>query len=88
VILGGAAWFYFGGGLEHETARQMGEIEQKVATDSVTEYGIAKRNGNTMDACVQAGMVAAAFLQAKDEADYHKWKDTETADCKTAGLPQ
>jgi hypothetical protein len=54
----------------------------------VTEYGIAKRNGNSMDACVQAGFVAAAFLQAKDEASYRQWKDTETLDCKTAGLPQ
>jgi hypothetical protein len=88
LIAGVAIWFYFGGGLEHETAKEMGEIENKVATDSVTEYGIAKRNGNGMDVCVQAGMVAAAFLQAKDEASYRQWKDTETVDCKAAGLPQ
>ncbi len=88
VIAGVAVWYYFGGDLEHEAAKEMGKIEQEVATDSVTEYGIAKRNGNSMDACVQAGFVAAAFLQAKDEASYRQWKDTETLDCKTAGLPQ
>jgi hypothetical protein len=88
VIAGVTAWYFFGGGFEHQAAKDMGEIEQKVATDSVTEYGIAKRNGNSMDACVQAGLVAAAFLQAKDEASYRQWKDTETADCKVAGVPQ
>jgi hypothetical protein len=88
LIAGAGIWFYFGGGVEHEAARQMGQIENQVAADSVTQYGIAKRGGNAMDACVQAGMVSAAFLQAKDEDNYKQWKKTEAADCKIAGLPQ
>jgi len=86
LIAGGVLWYYFGGGLDQEAAREMGNIENKVASDSVTEYGIAKRNGSAMDICVQAGLVSAAYLQAKDEANYQKWKRTETDDCKAAGI--
>jgi serine protease inhibitor len=39
--------------------QQMNNIENKVASDAVEQYNIAKRNGGTaIDICVQAGMVA------------------------------
>lgn len=65
-----------------------GGVENKVANDAVEQYRIAVRNGTTMDRCVQAGMVSAAYLQAKDEAKYREWKETEEADCRAAGVPQ
>lgn len=65
--------------------REMADIEQKVAKDSEEQYTIAKKGGSKIDACVHAGMVAAAWLQAKDEAQYNKWKQVEEADCKAAG---
>jgi len=65
----------------------MQEIEDQVAADSVNQYRIAKNNGTPMDACVQAGLVAAAFLQAKDEPNYKKWKSVEHEDCIAAGMP-
>jgi hypothetical protein len=58
-----------------------------VVDDSVAQYDIAKRNGTRIDACVHAGMVSAAMLQAKDEAGFKKWKATEKADCRRAGVP-
>jgi len=39
------------------------------------------------DVCVHAGLVAAAYLQAKDEENYREWKATEKTDCVAAGLP-
>ncbi len=86
ALLGGGAWFYFGGGLEQQAAKNLHQIEQQVASDTEKQYRIAKKNGTPMDACVQAGMVAAAHLQAKNEAQYKKWKQTEKSDCKLAGL--
>ena len=65
-----------------------GGVEDKVATDAVEQYHIAVRDGTAMDRCVQAGMVSAAYLQAKDEAKYREWKETEEADCKAAGVPE
>lgn len=62
-------------------------IHDQVAADTVAQYEIAKRGGSAIDACVHAGMVAAAYLQAKDESNYQKWKATESADCKAAGMP-
>ena len=76
AICGATLWFFLGGGLEG-----------KVADDAVKEYEIAKRNGTKMDVCVQAGLVTAAYLQAKDEDKYREWKATEKADCTAAGLP-
>lgn len=77
AILVGILWYFIGGGLEN-----------KVADDAVKEYEIAKRNGTRMDVCVHAGLVAAAYLQAKDEGKYREWKATEKSDCAAAGLPR
>ncbi len=92
-ILGIAAvgfiiWFYFMGGIEQKTDSDMQNIKDKVASDSVAQYRIAERNGTAMDRCVQAGMVTAAFLQAKDEDDYRQWKAIEAKDCRAAGVSQ
>jgi hypothetical protein len=70
------AWYFFGGGLENQ-----------VADDAIKQYQIAKRDGSASDACVHAGIVADAYLQAKDEADYQQWKATENSDCALAGVP-
>lgn len=63
-------------------------VTDKVARDSVDQYNIAAREGDPMQMCVQAGMVAAAFLQAKDEPNYREWKATEKANCRRAGVPR
>lgn len=88
LLLAAGGWYYFGGGLEQQAARTMEDIEDKVAADAVVQYGIAKRNGTKIDACVHAGLVAAAYLQAKDEAQYRQWKQTEGSDCEAAGVPR
>lgn len=49
-------------------------IESQVVLDSVEEYNIAKRQGDSVQICVQAGMVRVTYLQANDEASYSKWK--------------
>ena len=76
-----ALWFFATGGITQR-------IENKVASDFVTNYQIAKREGDKMQICVQAGIVTAAYLQAKDEANYRQWKQTKDADCSRAGLPK
>jgi hypothetical protein len=83
-----AIWFYFGGGLQQQAAKEMGNIEMQVANDSVKQNSIAKASGSAIDRCVQAGMVSAAYLQAKDEANYKIWKQTEGVDCESAGVPR
>ena len=82
MIFGAFAWFFFGGGLEQQTAQDLKKISDKVASDSVQEYNIAKRQGDIMQICVQAGLVSAAFLQAQDEINYQKWKKIEKDDCR------
>lgn len=88
ILVAAGGWYFFGGGLEQQASKDMHEIENTVAADAVAQYEIAKRNGSAVDACVQAGMVSAAYLQAKNEAQYAAWKATEKADCKLAGVPQ
>lgn len=62
-------------------------IFDDVARDQVAQYQISKRKGDAIQICVQAGMVVAAYLQAKDESEYRRWVDVRTSDCKRAGVP-
>jgi hypothetical protein len=73
---------------QRHVEKEMAKIHNQVADDAVQQYEIAKRGGDKMQTCVQAGFVSAAYLQAKDEPNYNKWKATEKADCKAAGMPQ
>lgn len=88
LLAGASIWFWFGGGLEHQAAREGARIEAQVAADAEAQYAIARRSGGPMDACVQAGIVAAAHLQAKDEPGYQRWQAIERADCERAGMPR
>jgi len=45
-------------------------IHKTVATDFKEQYAIAKRQGDKISICVQAGLVAAGYLQAHDEENY------------------
>lgn len=76
----------FGGGTDELVDKELQKIENQVATDAVKQYEIAKKNGSAMDAYVQAGIVAAAFLQANDEENYKKWKAIENDEAKNAGI--
>ena len=58
----------------------------KVVADAVDQYHIAKRSGTPIDQCVQARVVTAAYLQAKDEDNYKIWKETEATDCGAVGM--
>ena len=55
-----------------------------MAADAVRQYNIAARNGSPIDICVQAGIVAAAYLQAENEAEYARWKKIEKNNCDYA----
>ncbi len=73
---------------EERRDSMMANINQKVASDAVARYRIAARQGDKIQICVQAGMVAAAYLQAQDEHEYASWKGVQKADCAKAGMPQ
>lgn len=81
AVFGLMVWFLFGGGLDEYTDKHLHNVSNKVANDAVAQYKIAKRNGSAVDACVQAGLVAAAYLQAQDEANYRRWKGIQEQDC-------
>lgn len=64
--------------------RQVNQVYDQVSDDFTARYQIAARNGTAMDRCAQAGLVAAAMLQAKNEPGYAQWKKTEEKDCAEA----
>lgn len=74
--------------IDKKVDQEMAKIENKVAEDAVREYEIAKSGGDAMDIYVHAGFVAAAYIQAKDEYNYKKWKEIEKEDGKRAGITQ
>lgn len=66
----------------------MQEIHDQVAADAEAQYRLAAKHGNAIDKCVQAGLVAAAYLQAKNEDKYRHWKVIEDLSCINAGVPR
>ncbi|MEI6480299.1 MAG: hypothetical protein WCO12_02140 [bacterium] len=88
IFVVGVVWYFWGGGLEKQTSRYTENINKQVSSDVVQQYEIAKRQGDKVQICVQAGLVSAVFLQGKDEASYQQWKAIEKADCSSAGINQ
>ena len=66
--------------------KEMDMIYRQVINDSVEQLEIVMKGGSSIDICVQAGMVSAAFLQAKDEEGYLTAKKFEKKACNAAGL--
>ena len=55
----------------------MASIYRSVSDSAAQQYYIARRQGDPIQICVQAGLAAAAFLQAQDEPNYRAWKNKE-----------
>lgn len=85
-LLSGLAVVLVLAGCDSAVDAQMDSAYDKVSSDMVAQYEIAKKQGDKMQICVQAGMVSAAYLQAKDEAKYNEWKAIEKSDCEAAGI--
>lgn len=86
VLFAGLIQFFYGGGLEKQVAKDLNDIHKQVASEALTIYYTAEREGSPIDVCVQAGIVSAAYLQANDETNYRTWKSREKRDCLAAGL--
>lgn len=74
--------------MDDATAAQMNKINNQVTADQVAQYEMVKRAGDKMQTCVHAGMVEAAYIQAKDDANFQKWTAIKKTDCAAAGLPE
>lgn len=75
--------------LKNANAKQsndLNDIYTQVAMEEEEKYYIVERNGSTVDKYVQAGVVAAACLQAGSEVQYKKWKGIESKHAKSLGL--
>lgn len=67
--------------------KQVNDIQTQVAKDYEARYEIAIKNNNLTDAYTQASITAAAYLQAKDEANYLKWKAITNDLAVKIGMP-
>lgn len=60
----------------------------KAIDDQVSQYNMAVRAGSQRDRCVQAGFVASAYVQARDDANFQAWSGIRNDECRAAGLVQ
>lgn len=58
------------------------DLANQVADDYQSQYQIAKGNGDKARMCALAGLVATAYLNAKDDENYRLWRYYEQKDCK------
>ena len=68
------------------TSTTLSSMKDDVARDAEHQYELADQSGNKIDKCVQAGMVAAAYLQADNADKYREWVSTRNLDCAVAGI--
>lgn len=71
---------------DEQVNQNLNHIQMQVADDAVKQYEIAKRSGSAMDAYFRAGLVAEAYLQAKDEGSYQQWKAIEAEEKQRTGM--
>jgi len=60
----------------------------RAVDDQVLQYNWAVKAGSQNDRCVQAGFVASAYIQAKDEPNYQAWSGIRSNECRAAGIAQ
>lgn len=65
---------------------EMDVVSNELAKDQEAQYEMALKSGDKMDAYTQAMIVAQFYLQAKDTANYKKWKKIEKKHKKEIGL--
>jgi hypothetical protein len=74
--------------INRQAEAEMTRINKQVVDDQLDQLKIAMKHGSAIDVCVQAGILTAALLQAKDEAAYAQAKKLERKACGKAGMPQ
>jgi hypothetical protein len=74
--------------INRQADAEMTRINRQVVNDQIEQLKITVKHGSPTDICVQAGLLSAALLQAKDETGYAEAKKLEQKACKAAGLPQ
>lgn len=63
-------------------------LPNRAIADQVRQYNNAVKVGSLNDRCVQAGFVASAYSEARDEANSQAWSGIRHDECKAAGLVQ
>jgi hypothetical protein len=63
-------------------------VPNRVIEEQVSQYNMAVKAGSQRDRCVQAGFVASAYIQARDDANYQAWSGIRNNECQAAGLAQ
>jgi hypothetical protein len=72
---------------EEELQQSVDDLYAQTAFDAEQQYQMVRAGGNLIEMCVHAGLVAAAYVQANDEANYQKWNVIRAQDCNKAGMP-
>ena len=54
---------------------------KNVVNDEIQKYNMAKQQGDSMNACMSAGMIAQSYYELKDTQNYNKWKNIEKQSC-------
>jgi hypothetical protein len=74
--------------LSNPTGDKTPPILKRAISDQVQQYNAAVRAGSQSDRCVEAGFVASAYIQTRDQANYQAWSGIRNSECKAAGISQ
>ena len=74
--------------LSNLTGNKPSPMLNRAVSDQVQQYNAAVKGGSLTDRCVQAGFVASAYIQTKDQTNYQAWSGIRNNECKAAGIAQ
>ena len=69
AIFAGAIW-----GIARVSVAARAKFHEQMVAEAFQQYKIVEQGDDLMAKCLHAGVVAEAFLMAKDADNYHKWK--------------
>lgn len=72
--------------INEQAKEDLQNIQTQVANDFEDQYKIAVKGGDKMEIYTSAQLVAEGYKQAKDEANYLKWKAIADKHKAEAGL--
>ena len=70
-----------GGNIFDSMENMMDGYYESTVENEIKKYNMAKQQGDSMNACMSAGMVAQGYYELKDTQNYNKWKNIEKQSC-------
>lgn len=80
----GAVALVIAAGCGRQFENRVQSYREQQVQELVLAYQQARTNGNLLDMCVKANLIAGAYLDAEDSGNASAWEARRSEDCRVA----